>query len=346
MKELEEFLWKGLEEEYWRALVSQGEHPSETVPPLADSVVLERLVGSAETGDPPTSSTPLSTASFTVNKGIATDDWSLAQRAYENGEILRLPVIGCNWGGLLVRLNGLKGFVPASHLLSTFHSDTEPRQKALARWIGQELSLKIIELDTDQSRLILSERAARQQDPDSLLNSLAPGDVCTGRVSKVCPFGAFVDLGGLEGLLHVSEISWCRVNHPGDALKPGDEIKVYVVDVDRKRRRVALSMKRLQPDPWSLVEQRYQVGQLVEGVVTNVVSFGAFVRVEEGVEGLVHISELAEGHFLHPRNVVKEGDQVRARILSIDSRRHRLGLSLRQVWNAPRPADARHPATP
>jgi len=164
---------------------------------------------------------------------------------------------------------------------------------------------------------------------------LRKGDICEGRVTNLCDFGAFVDLGGLEGLIHISELSWGRVGHPRDLLTRGDVIKVYVMEVNQDRGRVALSLKRLQPDPWETVEQRYHVGQMVEGVITNVVDFGAFACVEEGLEGLIHVSELAEGQFLHPRNVVQEGEHVRARILNIDGRARRLGLSLRQLEAEP-----------
>jgi small subunit ribosomal protein S1 len=149
-------------------------------------------------------------------------------------------------------------------------------------------------------------------------------------VTNLCSFGAFVDLGGLEGLIHVSELSWGRVDHPSDVLEPNQSVDVYVLNIDRERGRVGLSLKRLLPDPWQSVEERYCVGQTVEGIVTHVVVFGAFARIEEGLEGLIHVSELAEGDFLHPRNVVQEGDTVTARILNIDSARRRMGLSLRR----------------
>jgi small subunit ribosomal protein S1 len=150
-------------------------------------------------------------------------------------------------------------------------------------------------------------------------------------VTNLCSFGAFVDLGGVEGLIHISELSWGRVAHPSDTLHVGQEIEVFVLNVDRKQRRIGLSLKRLQPDPWSSVEERFEEGQLVQGEITNVVSFGAFARIEEGLEGLIHVSELAEGDYLDPRNVVKEGETVTVRIVNIDSANHRLGLSLRRV---------------
>jgi len=195
------------------------------------------------------------------------------------------------------------------------------------------LRLKIIELDSKQRRFVLSERATCLDESQrrELLNELCPGDICQGHVTNLCSFGVFVDLGGLEGLVHISELSWGRVDRPGDVLELGQSVEVYVLDVDRGRGRVGLSIKRLQPDPWQLAEERYQVDQVIEGVVTHVVDFGAFVRVEEGLEGLIHVSELAEGNFLHPRNVVQEGDVVTARILSLDSQQRRMGLSLRRA---------------
>jgi small subunit ribosomal protein S1 len=200
--------------------------------------------------------------------------------------------------------------------------------------VGNNLSLKIIEMEKGRNRLILSERAAvsKEELVAQLLAELCEGDIRRGRVTNLCSFGAFVDLGGAEGLIHISEMSWGRVAHPSDVLRSGDDVEVYVINVNREEKKIGLSLKRLQPDPWTTVEERYQVGQLVEGTITNVVSFGAFARVEEGLEGLIHISELAEGNFLHPRNVVKEGDVVTARVLNIDSANHRLGLSLRQAW--------------
>ena len=169
---------------------------------------------------------------------------------------------------------------------------------------------------------------------DARLAQLAEGDQVSGRVRSICHFGAFVDLGGIDGLIHISELSWQRVAHPSEVVSVGQDVSVLVMNVDRGQRRVALSLKRLRPDPWATVEQRYLPGQVISGTVTNVVDFGAFVRIEEGLEGLIHISELAEGNFLHPRNVVHEGEVVHMRVLNIDSRNRRLGLSLRQMYVA------------
>jgi small subunit ribosomal protein S1 len=264
-------------------------------------------------------------------------DWEEMRRIMESDASLELPVIGSNRGGLLVQWQSLRGFVPASQLVDFPATvDDHLRRQELSNYIGRRLLLRVIELDEVQNRLILSERAA-QVNPGTraaILERLRRGDTCEGNVTNVCDFGVFVDLGGVEGLIHISELSWGRVGHPGDVLQRGEHIAVYVMDVSKELGRVALSLKRLQPDPWETVHQRYRVGQTVEGMITNVVDFGAFACIEDGLEGLIHISELAEGHFLHPRNVVSEGDVVHARILNIDGPSRRLGLSLRDLGQA------------
>jgi small subunit ribosomal protein S1 len=263
--------------------------------------------------------------------------WERAQEAMDRGETFALEVTGANRGGLLVEWNGLQGFIPASHLCEAPRQQ-DPRQRIteLARYVGLQVRARIIEVDPQQSRLVFSERAAQSsfRAPATILSSLAPGDVCEGSVTNLTTFGAFVDLGGVEGLIHVSELSWDRVRHPSDVLSPGQHVRVHVLGVNAEEGRVALSLKRLRPNPWADVASRFHAGQVVEGLVTNVVSFGAFVRIEEGLEGLIHISELAEGSFLHPRNVVREGDSVRVRVLNIDPAHQRLGLSLRQMGEA------------
>jgi small subunit ribosomal protein S1 len=307
------------DEKYWEALLQEGEiAPGEGEPQLKDGSwdsQIERDVTSPGA------------------YGGSRVDWEQVQQVFEADTTVELRVVGCNRGGLLVAWNSLRGFVPASQLVdSPAMADNHMRREMLAGCVGQTLKLRVIELDREQNRLILSERAA-QVEPGTraaVLSMMGEGHICTGIVTNLCDFGVFVDLGGVEGLIHISELSWGRVGHPTDILKRGDTIRVYVMSVDQGQERVALSLKRLHPDPWQTVEQRYQIGQIVEGVITNVVDFGAFVCVEEGLEGLIHVSELAEGHFLHPRNVVHEGDMVRARILNIDGRARRLGLSLRR----------------
>lgn len=340
-----------LDDDYWNALLLQEGSSSETVLPMDDTEILRQL-GATFVSDPTQQETeeiPLAEEgtinSFADTSDSVEQDWHFFYRGFESGETFRLEVTGYNRGGLLVRLNQLQGFVPASQLTGLpRHLNAEERRAELARRVGEYLALKILEIDPEQNRLILSERAALSDgwSAEDIWDTLEEGTTCHGRVSNICNFGAFVDLGGVEGLIHISEMSWHRISHPSDVLSIGDEIEVYILKVDKEQKRVGLSLKRLQPDPWRSVEERYRVGQLVEGTITNVVSFGAFTRIEDGLEGLIHISELAEGNFLHPRNVVKEGDAVTVRILNIDSARHRLGLSLRQAW----PTQGKPPDTP
>ena len=266
-----------------------------------------------------------------AGSGDLDQHWQTACRALETEEVLELVVTECNRGRLLVRLGGLNGFVPCSQLESLPRvMDPGERIQALQECAGRTLRLRVIEIDRDRGRLILSERAGRGTDSTDPLDRLTPGDICTGRVIQIRPFGAFVNLGGVEGLLHISELSWGWVSHPADMIRAGDDVKVYVIGVNREERKVALSLKRLTPDPWTLVNERYAVGDMVEGLITNVVSFGAFMQLEEGLEGLIHVSELAHGDFMHPRMVVTEGRMVTARVMNIDSTKRRLALSLRQ----------------
>lgn len=264
-------------------------------------------------------------------------DWCLAQQALSTASVEEATVVGWNRGGLLVHWRSLQGFLPASQLqhMIRYTTDAE-RDAAFAGRVGEALHLKVIEVDRARKRLVFSERALQwgAGNGQSLWQGLEPGQVRRGRVRNLCDFGAFVDLGGVDGLIHISELSWRHVRHPSDALQIGQEVDVYVMSVEPQRKRVALSLKKLVRDPWENIGERYRVGQIVEGVVTNVLSFGAFARIEESVEGLIHISELAEGNFLHPRNVISEGHTVTARVISIDSATRRLALSLRQVHAA------------
>lgn len=304
------------DDQYWEALLAQADEEAELVEDVSeeDWDYLERI-------DPPDNS-PFH------HTGVSTD-WQTAEHAYTHDLTVQLVIVGYNRGGLLVEWNSLRGFVPTSQLVS-FSMDTG---ESLLRCIGTKLNLRVIEINKDQNRLILSERAAQVQSGTraKVLENLKPGITIQGIITNICDFGAFVDLGGIEGLIHISELSWGRVEHPAEVLNSGQTVTVYVMSLDKDAGRVALSIKRLLPDPWATVEQRYQVGQQVYGLITSVVDFGAFACLEEGLEGLIHISELAEGHFLHPRNVVQEGDQVTVRILNIDSRARRIGLSLRAV---------------
>lgn len=270
-----------------------------------------------------------------LNMARAMEDWRRAEKLLEEGEVFEGTVAGHNKGGLLVYFGQIRGFVPASQLggLSR-RSGHEERLGMLSKMEGQQLLLKVIEVDRERRRLILSERAAsrewRDQRKDELLEQLQEGDIRSGKVRNLCEFGAFVDLGGADGLIHISELSWQRVKHARDVLTVGEEVEVYVLRVDRDRKRIGLSLKRLQPDPWHVAEEKYEVGQIVKGTITNIVDFGAFARIEDGIEGLIHVTELSDGDFA-PRDLVREGEELYVKILSMDGDRQRMGLSLKQA---------------
>ncbi|MBM4464653.1 MAG: S1 RNA-binding domain-containing protein [Chloroflexi bacterium] len=271
-----------------------------------------------------------------VNMALVHQDWLRAEKFFKSGEIYEGKVSNCNKGGVVVPFGRISGFVPASQLVNMPRRlSHEQKMAKLSEFMGKTLPLKVIEVHRHRRRLIFSERMAqrqwREQRKQQLMNELCEGEVRRGTVSSLCNFGAFVDLGGADGLVHISELAWHRVKHPREVLSVGDEVDVYVLRLDYERRRIGLSIKRLQPDPWTLVDEKYQVGQVVRGTITNVVDFGAFARLEAGVEGLIHVSELAGGNVGHPSNVVRRGDELALRILSVNAGRRRIGLSLRQA---------------
>lgn len=271
-------------------------------------------------------------------KAAEEQDWQMVQKLADSGESYEGRVIGHNKGGLLLDVGRLRGFMPISQLgPSRSFSRDQSTATQLQKLVGQKMLAKVIEVDRSRNRLILSERAAtrekRAAQREELLAELSEGEVCPGRVVNLTDFGAFVDIGGLEGLVHISEMSWKRIANPGDVLSIGDEVEVYVLDVDRERERVALSLKRLQTDPWTIVDEIYEEGQLVEATITKLAQFGAFARIEDEyeLEGLVHISELAEDHVNHPREVVRPDQTVTLRIIRVDPEQRQIGLSLKQV---------------
>ncbi len=262
------------------------------------------------------------------------EDWVWARELYESDDTIDLPVVGFNRGGLLVEARTLRGFVPVSHLVEVEQSsDDVQRHEVMESLVGGNICLKVIEFDPERGRLVFSQRAA-QAGPGKrieLLERLDAGQRITGKVTNITAFGVFVDLGGVEGLVHVSELSWGRVRHPSDVVRCGQDLEVAVMSIDREQVRVALSLKELLPDPWKTVDTRFKVGDMVDGVVTNVVKFGAFVGIEEGLEGLIHVSELGDEHYPDPSALLADGDRVRVRIIHIDAGARRLGLSLRDV---------------
>lgn len=268
-------------------------------------------------------------------------DWKRAMELSRSQETIERSVTGCNKGGVIVSFGRIRGFVPGSQLaVSRVANQSATGQNSDSRWeslLGETLQLKIIEVDQTRNRLIFSEKAAmrdwRQGRREKMLEELTEGDVRQGKIINLADFGAFVDLGGVDGLVHLSELSWKRVTHPSEVVEAGQELDVYVLKVDRERQRVALSLKRLQPDPWLSVEERYQEGQLVEGAITRLAKWGAFASVvgDEAIEGLVHISELTDKPVIHPREVIKSGQVVTLRIIGLDAANHRLSLSLKRV---------------
>ena len=274
-------------------------------------------------------------AVLSLSRALAEYDWQKAQELLESQEVFEGEVSGYNRGGVIVFLGKARGFVPASQLVSDDgkkQEDTDDRFKDL---VGKKLMLKVIEMDRSRNRLILSERQAmrdfRRQQKEKLLRELQVGSIQKGVVSSLAPFGAFVDLGGADGLIHLTELSWRRVQDPTEVVNIGDEIEVKVISVDRERRRIGLSLRQLQPEPWTVIHENYAIGQLVDGVITRLTSFGAFARIDDTIEGLIHISELSDHRINHPKEVVKEGQRVRLRIIKIEPEKRRMGLSLKRA---------------
>jgi len=273
---------------------------------------------------------------LSIRRAEEEQDWVDAQKLFETGEWFESQVAGFNKGGLIVRMGKLRGFVPASQLSPENQgSDKLQPEQRWARLVTKPIRVKVVEINRKRKRLILSERAAVRQwrdvQKDKLLDELRVGEVRKGVVTSLSDFGAFVDLGGADGLVHLSELSWSRTAKPRELLKVGQEVEVYVLSVDQAKKRIALSLKRLEAEPWTTAETRYYVGQLVEGTVTRLASFGAFALVNDELEGLIHISELSNGRVNHPQEVVKEGEKHVMRIIRIDPKRRRMGLSLRRV---------------
>jgi small subunit ribosomal protein S1 len=281
-------------------------------------------------------------------------DWRQAEELFQSQDVFEGVVTGFNRGGVIVRVGRVRGFVPASQLSARWQAQQDAEGDPEQRWarlVGQSMQLKVVEMDRPRNRLILSERAAmrdwRKNQKDRLLSTLNKGDVLKGIVTSIADFGAFVDLGGADGLIHLSELAWHRVEHPRDILRVGQEVEVYVMNVDEERKRIGLSLRRLTPEPWSVVADRYEVGQVVTATITRLAAFGAFAKMDDAIEGLIHISEMADYRINHPKEIVQEGDVVQVRVIRIDPQHRRIGLSLRQAaedayvdWQADAEMDA------
>jgi small subunit ribosomal protein S1 len=263
--------------------------------------------------------------------------WEIVEKMLANGEVFEGVVDGFNKGGLIVPVHGLRGFVPASQISMSRRmsaSGDTPEQR-WAKMVSQPISVRVIEVDRSRRRLILSERATntetRQSLKERVIDELQEGEIRTGRVTSLADFGAFVNINGADGLVHLSELSWERVQHSSEVLEVGQEVTVKIISIDREKKRIGLSLRALTDDPWSERVEKFQVGQLVEGEITRLTKFGAFARLDGDVEGLIHISEISETRIEHPKEKLKEGEKLTLRIIRIDSEQRRIGLSLRKV---------------
>lgn len=270
-------------------------------------------------------------------------DWREAETLLASQEAFGGAIAGFNKGGLIVKLGNVRGFIPASQLSLARRRRSEGNETPEQKWakmIGETTQVKVIEVDRSRNRLILSERAAakesREAQKDKLLAEIKAGEVRKGHVISLAEFGAFIDIGGADGLVHLSEMAWKRIAHPSEVLKVGQEVEVVVLNVDRERKRIGLSLKRREDDPWLSIQRKFQPGQLVTGTITKLTKFGAFARIEgaDEFEGLIHVSELAEGHIEHPRDAVSEGQTVTLRVVKVDPQQRRIGLSVKRVSSA------------
>jgi small subunit ribosomal protein S1 len=277
--------------------------------------------------------------------GLQRYDWEQARELLNTDNVVDVSVTGFNKGGVLVRWRRLEGFIPSSHLTSADLS--MERRDAMADLMGAGLGVKVIEVDQDRRRLIFSEREAqresRMREKARLLDTLNEGDIVKGTVTGLRDFGAFVNIGGADGLIHVSELAWHRVDHPRDILNIGDDIDVHILNLDRDTNRIALSLKRLLSDPWDDAHERYHEGQLTEGVVTNVVDFGAFVALDDGLEGLLHLSEMGDGSLKEPHSYVQKGDRLALRISHLEPEKRRVGFTQRWGTEDEEEEAASHP---
>jgi small subunit ribosomal protein S1 len=266
--------------------------------------------------------------------------WDSVEKDLEENNVIESKIIGFNKGGLIAGVEGLRGFVPSSQVsaIRRMQSTGDTPEQRWQKMVGEPISVRVIEVDRERRRLILSEKAAsnesRQSIKERVLDELNVGEVHTGRVTSIANFGAFININGADGLVHLSEISWEHIEHPREILEVGQEVEVKVINIDQEKKRIGLSIRALQDDPWKERLEEYSVGELVQGVITRLTKFGAFARLEGEIEGLIHISEISENRIEHPKEVLKEGDVKSLRVIRIDPEQHRIGLSLRKVDSA------------
>lgn len=274
---------------------------------------------------------------LSLMRALEEKSWFKAENLLKTKDSYSSTIRGYNKGGLIVPVEGLNGFVPASQISLSRRAGIigDTPEKRWSPMVGDEIDVCVIEVDRERRRLILSERAAstetRESIKDRILNELVEGDTRLGKVTSLAEFGAFVNINGADGLVHLSEISWDRIQHPSEVLKVGQEIKVKIINIDREKKRIGLSIRQLINDPWIHRISQYEVGQLLEGTITRLTKFGAFARIEEDLEGLIHISEISERRIEHPKEVLKEGETITLRVIKIEPENHRIGLSIRRV---------------
>ena len=267
------------------------------------------------------------------------EDWKRAEEIMNDDTLWSGEITDANKGGLIMPFGYLRGFIPASHVVDLPRGlKEEDRLTHLQKLIGMEMTIKVIEVNRKRRRLVFSQLDAEQENrlarKEALLRELAEGNSRQGVVSGLCDFGAFVDLGGADGLIHISELAWHRVRHPSQIVEIGEQVKVYILNLDAEGKRIGLSLKRLQPNPWSLIDEMYHIGQLVTGVISRIESFGAFVSLEPGIEALLHVSQMAKNPKESPLRHFYEGQKLLMRIISIESKKQRLGLSVSEVTEA------------
>ncbi len=273
---------------------------------------------------------------LSVDRARGEQGWRILEKSMELNENVSGKIIGANRGGAVVEAEGVQGFVPLSQLVGPVRELYVPGGELPKEgFIGATVEFRIIELNRRRNRAIFSERAALQHWKDSqkkeLISSIKEGDTRKGKVSGISSFGAFVDLGGADGLIHISELSWNAVKSAEEIVTVGQELDVYILKIDRESLKIALSLRRLQPEPWEGIGDRFKIGEIVKGTITKLANFGAFARIESGIEGLIHISEISPEVINHPKDVVKEGDLLELKIIRVEPERRRLGLSLKQV---------------
>lgn len=313
-------------------LVSLGAKRDGVIPPQDLRGVPEELVAALRVGHrvpvevTRTYGNDDGTLTVSLQRGLQQEDWLRAAALQESGEVVEAEVTEENRGGVVVRLGRLRGFVPNSHLGSAPPGVNGALDEIKQALVGLTVPLVVIDVDQHRRRLVLSKRLAERRHRTQLLEALREGEVRQAVVRNLAPFGAFVDIGGVDGLIHISELAWERVEHPSEVLSPGDALQVLVLSIDRERQRIGLSRKRLLPDPWEQAREGLQEGGLITARVSHVVSFGAFIEVGPGVEGLAHVNNMPLGEV--SRDLLRAGDVVQARVLSIDDDQHRIALAL------------------